>query len=75
MGDIEKILTDAEVRPTSNRIMVMREIIAMDHTFTLSEMEERDILSLRMPPCPRFACALYMYFLTKAFSSSFTMSM
>lgn len=41
MGDIEKILADAEVRPTSNRIMVMREIIAMDHTFTLSEMEER----------------------------------
>ena len=39
MQDIERILTDAEVKPTAIRMMVMKEIIAIGHTFTLSDME------------------------------------
>ena len=41
MQDIERILTDADVKPTAIRMMVMKEIIAIGHTFTLSDMEIR----------------------------------
>ena len=37
MQDIERILTDADVKPTAIRMMVMKEIIAIGHTFTLSD--------------------------------------
>ena len=41
MQDIERILTDADVKPTAIRMMVMKEIIGIGHTFTLSDMEIR----------------------------------
>ena len=41
MQDIERILTDADVKPTAIRMMVMKKIIAIGHTFTLSDMEIR----------------------------------
>lgn len=41
MEQIENILADAGVKPTAIRIMVMQEIIAYNHPFTLADMEER----------------------------------
>lgn len=41
MKDIERLLTDAGIRPTAIRIMVMKEIVAMGYAFTFTEMEER----------------------------------
>ena len=41
MEDVERILTEAGVKPTAIRMMVMKEIIAVGHTFTLSDMEFR----------------------------------
>lgn len=41
MQDIERILNEAGVKPTAIRMMVMKEIIAIGHTFTLSDMEIR----------------------------------
>ena len=41
MRQAEHILTEAGIRPTAIRLMVLREIIAYDHTFTLAEMEQR----------------------------------
>jgi Fur family ferric uptake transcriptional regulator len=41
MDQAEQILTEAGIRPTAIRLMVLREIIAYDHTFTLAEMEQR----------------------------------
>lgn len=37
----EEILSRAGVRPTAIRVLVLREIEALDHTFTLAQMEER----------------------------------
>ena len=41
MNQAEQILIGAGIRPTAIRLMVLREIIAYDHTFTLSEMGQR----------------------------------
>lgn len=41
MDQAEQILTEAGIRHTAIRLMVLREIIAYDHTFTLAEMEQR----------------------------------
>lgn len=41
MNQFEQILTEAGIRPTAIRQMVLKEIIAYDHTFTLNEMEQR----------------------------------
>lgn len=41
MQDIERILNEAGVKPTAIRMIVMKEIIAIGHTFTLSDMEIR----------------------------------
>lgn len=41
MDEVEKILADAGVKPTANRILMMREIIGAAHTFSLADMEER----------------------------------
>ena len=41
MEDVEKILLGAGVKPTANRILLMRAIISCAHTFTLADMEER----------------------------------
>lgn len=41
MEQIENILVDAGVKPTAIRVMVMREIIAHNHPFTLADMENR----------------------------------
>lgn len=41
MDQIEKILTDAGVTPTAIRIVVLREIVAYNHPFTLADMEGR----------------------------------
>lgn len=41
MNQVEQILTEVGIRPTAIRQMVLREIIAYDHTFTLAEMEQR----------------------------------
>lgn len=37
----EHILTDAGIRPTAIRIMVLKEIIRYEHAFTLADMEQR----------------------------------
>ena len=41
MQDVEKILTESGVKLTAIRMLVMKEIIAIGHTFTLSDMEIR----------------------------------
>ena len=41
MDEVEKILEEAGVKPTANRILVMREIIGAAHPFTLADMEQR----------------------------------
>jgi Fur family ferric uptake transcriptional regulator len=41
MDQAEQILTEAGIRPTAIRLVVLREIIAYAHTFTLAEMEQR----------------------------------
>lgn len=41
MDHAEHILIGAGIRPTAIRLMVLREIIAYDHTFTLADMELR----------------------------------
>lgn len=41
MEDAVKILEAAGVKPTSNRLLLMREILNCPHTFTLSDMETR----------------------------------
>lgn len=40
MSQAEHILSEAGIRPTAIRLMVLREIIAYDHTFTLAELEQ-----------------------------------
>lgn len=39
MSDEEHILIESGIRPTAIRMMVLKEIIAYDHTFTLADME------------------------------------
>lgn len=41
MTQIEQILTDAGIRPTAIRILVLRKIIEYNKVFTLSEMEDK----------------------------------
>ena len=41
MEQVEDILISAGVKPTAIRIMIMREIMTYDHTFTLADMEVR----------------------------------
>ncbi|WP_294535537.1 transcriptional repressor [uncultured Bacteroides sp.] len=41
ISNIEHVLKDASIRPTSIRIMVLKEIISYDTPFTLAEMEDR----------------------------------
>ena len=41
MNQEEQILIDAGIRPTAIRVLLLREIIMYDHTFTLAEMEKR----------------------------------
>ena len=41
MDEVEKILEEAGVKPTANRILLMREIIFAAHPFTLADMEQR----------------------------------
>ena len=41
MNQAEHILQESGIRPTAIRLMVLREIIAYDHTFTLADMEHR----------------------------------
>ncbi len=41
MEQIENMLAGAGIKPTAIRIMVMREIIAYNHPFTLADMEGR----------------------------------
>ncbi len=41
MSREEQILTEAGIRPTAIRTLLLREIITYDHTFTLADMEER----------------------------------
>ena len=41
MVQIENMLAGAGIKPTAIRIMVMREIIAYNHPFTLADMEGR----------------------------------
>lgn len=41
MEQIEKMLTEAGIRPTAIRNLVLKQIIAYGHTFTLAEMEEQ----------------------------------
>ena len=38
---VEHILVESGIRPTSIRLMVLKEIIEYDHTFTLADMEQR----------------------------------
>ena len=38
---IENMFADAGIKPTAIRIIVMREIIAYNHPFTLADMENR----------------------------------
>lgn len=38
---IENIFTEAGIKPTAIRIMVMKEIISYNHPFTLADMEDR----------------------------------
>ena len=41
MNQVEQILHESGIRPTAIRIMVLKEIIAYDHAFTLADMEHR----------------------------------
>lgn len=41
MCNDEEILRSAGVRPTAMRLLILREIVSIDRTFNLSEMEER----------------------------------
>lgn len=41
MEQIENLLITAGIKPTSIRIMVMKEIVAYNHPFTLANMEDR----------------------------------
>lgn len=41
MQETEIILQKAGIRPTAIRTLILREIAAIDNTFSLSEMEER----------------------------------
>lgn len=41
MNQAEQILIESDIRPTAIRILVLKEIIEYDHTFTLAEMEQR----------------------------------
>ena len=41
MSSEEHILIESGIRPTSIRLMVLKEIIEYDHTFTLADMEQR----------------------------------
>lgn len=41
MEHIENILTEADIKPTAIRIMVMKEIIDYNRPFTLADMENR----------------------------------
>ena len=41
MNQAEHILQESGIRPTAIRLMVLREIIGYDHTFTLADMEHR----------------------------------
>lgn len=38
-NDVEDILTRKEVKPTSNRILVMRELIKASHPVSLADLE------------------------------------
>ncbi|MBD5212751.1 MAG: transcriptional repressor [Bacteroidales bacterium] len=39
MEDIEKIMTDAGMKPTSNRVLVLRELINADSPLSLGDLE------------------------------------
>ena len=41
MSQAEQILTELGIRPTAIRLMVLRDIIEYDRTFTLADMEQR----------------------------------
>lgn len=41
MRQEEQTLVASGIRPTAIRMMILKEIIAHDHTFTLKEMEQR----------------------------------
>ena len=41
MKQEEQMLSDAGIRPTAIRIMVLKEIISQQHAFTLADMEQR----------------------------------
>lgn len=41
MSQAEQILSKSGIRPTAIRIMVLKEIIEYDHTFTLADLEHR----------------------------------
>lgn len=41
MVQIEPLLIEAGIRPTAIRLLVLKDIVEYDHTFTLADMEQR----------------------------------